>query len=127
MREIFKPEDFYAVTFLGVSDAVLSADAANKKFNKLIESWPVVYFSSHNAIGELKGSAGLIIGNKQLGDTHKARLAFVEEIPKEPCKHTVASHRAGNGPWVLDTEYDGSFTCGKCGVKLEIQWKEKES
>lgn len=125
MRDIFKPSDFYAVTF--VVDAKLAADAANEKLNKLIESWPVVYFSSHNAIGELKGSAGLIIGNKQLGDTHKARLAFIEEIKKEPCKHTVASHRAGNGPWVLNTEYDGSFVCEKCKTKLEIQWKEKES
>lgn len=125
MRDIFKPEDFSGSSdFLAWEEAAV---IANEKLNKLIESWPVVYFSSQNALGELAGSAGLIIGVKQDGDNHKARLAFVEEIPQEPCKHTVASHRAGNGPWVLDTEYDGSFTCGKCGVKLEMQWKEKES
>lgn len=122
MRDIFKPCDFYAVTFLGVNDAKLAADAANEKLNKLIESWPVVY-------GEFQDNMivkpfGVIEG---ITDNHKARLAFVEEIPQEPCKHTVATYRTENGPWVLDTEYDGSFTCGKCGVKLEMQWKEKES
>lgn len=96
MKNLFKPEDFvkginYSLgegNYIALQNVV---NIANSKLNALIESWPVVYYSSHNALGELKGSAGLIIGSHQNGDTHKARLAFIEEIVKEPCKTRPSS------------------------------------
>lgn len=46
-------------------------DACNAKLEKLMAEWPVVYFSSENALGEIKGSVGLIIGKKEAGETNE--------------------------------------------------------
>lgn len=75
MRNFFNSEDF------GFEDTAWPsriADRANKKLNALIESWPVV-------TGYCDDAGDLWYGNDgSISDTHKARLAFIEEIVKEP-------------------------------------------
>lgn len=127
MKDFFKPEDFKAIVSLfdmgnlSKLPKVQAAEIANKKFNALIESWPVVHFCSENAIGELEGSAGLIIGKKEQGDTHIARLAFIEEIKEELCVHAPMPILAyGYGYISFDTS-----KCAKCGVELQATWSPK--
>ena len=88
-----------------------AAIIANEKLNKLIESWPLVY-SNEGILTEYWGPT------KHTFNTHKARLAFIEETKKEPCKHEP-------------TEYVGQFgdtsrnwKCRLCGAKLVVEWKE---
>lgn len=47
--------------------------------------------------------------------THKARLVFIEELPKDPCPHVPAEQSLLAEP-----------RCILCGVALELEWKEKK-
>jgi hypothetical protein len=115
----FKPEDFD----VDQRDASLIdiAHQANEKLKRLIESWPVVYrdFSS----GDL---AWYYASFRRETATHKARLAFIEEIPKEPCKHEAQIFRNtwnDTGPrYILDAD---KTVCAKCGVELTATWSAK--
>lgn len=77
MKNIFSLNDFPQHCF---SDRFTAADSANRKLNKLIESWPVVY-GRLDEDGRVIGTFGQVTGQI---DTHKARLAFVEEIKQAP-------------------------------------------
>lgn len=94
------------------------ADITNEKLNKLIESWPVVY------LNEIRDGETINYTNNRstiFGHycTHKARLALIEELPKEPCKHTPDMLYYG--------QWDGvrSAPCKHCGVELKATWSEK--
>lgn len=115
---IFKPEDFEineliregngGIPYISTPNA---AKIGNEKLNELIESWPVVY----GAIGTKSHSwqsypPGTFI---QENYTHKARLAFIEELPKEPCKHKPM------GP------VDKKYACIHCGIELVANWTAK--
>ena len=107
MIYFFKPEDFDEYdSYLRYN---LCRDV-NEKLNKLIESWPVVYGKSKQW-DQTDGRP-----DSYVGCTHKARLAFVEEIKKEPCKHCPEF-----GYGCKDTE----TRCKHCGVKLVATWGEK--
>ena len=96
-HEIFKPEDFLRFEI---------TDLANKKLNELIESWPVVYGDKDSPNP---------IWSKRTGATHTARIAFIEEIVKEPCRHE---------PDFSNRRYV-SPKCRLCGVDLQATWSEK--
>ena len=81
MRNFFKPEDFEIKIFTDFSVSNVRqkmCDVANKKINELIESWPVVYF------GDPTCTVRYCTEKAMDTDTHKARLAFIEEINPEP-------------------------------------------
>ena len=81
--------------------------------NKLIESWPVVYASKPDGKSELWSN------NETTGhDTHRAFLAFIEEIKKEPCKHEPGAYQASLGE---------TIRCCHCGVELQATWSEKKN
>lgn len=85
-----------------------SVDDCILKLNALIESWPVVYGTKDN-----NGQHFHENPNGNYNPTHKARLAFIEEIVKE-CKHE---------PNVLNQKLGGWF-CKTCGVEIYAEWKE---
>ena len=120
MKDLFKPEDFESQTVWAPHSRSL-AYIANKKLNKLIESWPVVYGSfGENQVSRTFGQV------KVLGDTHTARLAFIEEIVKEPCKHEPS--RVTSFQMAVDVSGNEYFrhrtTCQYCGIELEAKWGE---
>jgi hypothetical protein len=107
MKDFFEVKDFIYKSTLDYDQGQVAAAIANKKLNEIIQSWPVVY-------GQLPVSGFSWTGPKQWYDTHKARLAFIEEIVKEPCKHEPTIHR-GLG-----------YICKNCGVELQATWSEKK-
>lgn len=110
-KVFFKPEMFgdYFMSNITIQDAV---NVANRELQMLIESWPVVYTHSK---AEKPGYWGPI-EQGQFDDTHKARLAFIEEIKKEPCKHEPFN----------DSCVPNHFHCKHCGVELQATWSEKK-
>jgi len=116
MKKIFEPSDFWKDAFNPV-DYQRIADAANAKLEKLMSEWPVVYFSSENALGEIQDTAGLLIGKKVQGDTHKARLAFIGPIKRECLVHEPDKTIVYNYTIV-------NSTCKHCDVELIAEWKE---
>lgn len=118
MRKIFKPEDFvYIWDDRAGSYQEASAKIANEKLNKLIESWPVFYCSEPD---DKENSFLYVKRFKENCDTHKVYLAFIEEIPKEPCIHEpyIKYHPDAVGV------YPNYSECQKCGVKLKATWSE---
>ncbi len=114
MKPIFTHEDFDFNPAINKS----AAFTANLKIKKLIESWPVVFTKGGEIWdGFYKESAHAI---------KKARLAFIEEIVNEKCKHQVSTK------WDLlseDTKIfsdDRVFKCKHCGVELMAEWREKK-
>lgn len=104
--ELFKPEDF--------DGAECYSNFANKKLQKYLESCPVVYgYRYETGAIECKH-------HKSDGDNFKARLAFIEELPK-PCKHEP---RIISGKDFGVSIFLQNNTCRYCGVKLEAEWKE---
>lgn len=128
MKNFFKPEDFrsgHPDKPESYVDAHKAAKIANEKLNKLIESWSVVY-GKNNQWDITDGRP-----DSYLGCTHKARLAFIEEIPKEQCKHEPIS-LLGKG-YSQEISYRGDISeflfsskCKHCGVELVAEWKEKK-
>jgi hypothetical protein len=111
--DIFKPEDFEGKIPRDLSQAQVRERfcvIANKKLNNLIEACPVVYLDKHDNLSHVH----------EYGCIKRARLMFVEELPKEPCNHR---------PHVIEIFSDlsrGPIICQFCGVELVVEWKEKK-
>lgn len=118
----FTPEDFNGKPDYPLPQDMKTyiANQANEKLNKLIKSWPVVY-------AEKKEGFQPWHNVEFVGATHKARLVFIEELPKEPCKHEPAwDLRSALLPGLIAPSYFGNPKCYKCGVELVAEWKEKK-
>jgi hypothetical protein len=106
MKNFFKPEDFEtAPTVFG--DHRKAAEIANKKLNKLIQSWPVVWSMADDKVSAWWPN------NPGYEISVKARLAFIEEIKKEPCQHEVIIYSRNA---VFNTE--GRLLSGKTRAPL---------
>lgn len=121
MKNFFKPEDFKNLP----EYAEHLANTANQKLNALIESWPVVYGSEQMCVSneitpikEKQWRLNQCVTGFVPENTHKARLAFIEEIVKEPCKHEPKQ--------VIGTENAMWAECAKCGVELVPTWSAKK-
>lgn len=115
MKDIFQPGDFeYQAHDVGEFGKLIriqyAANIANTKLNKLIESWPLVYSWDGNHNYEWHKTE-LVDGHH----THQARLAFIEEIKKEPCKHEPQDG------WFLKSGYVG---CKYCNAQIYPIWAE---
>ncbi len=128
-KDFFKPEDFIfgedGSPFEGIAKLFglkeKASDFANEKLNKLIESWPVVYGITEDAnIPRLASLEWEFM--KRPKDTHKALLAFIEEIKKEPCKHEPNFTQ-----FAIDEKYKTNLPlkCKHCGVELQATWSPK--
>lgn len=115
MNDFFKPKDFYELGGDLLSykcdqaDREVMAKRANAKLKKLIDESPVVYGNSSDIDSFTE--------NKSKHDTHNAKLMFVEEIVKEPCKHQI------NPEDINPSKTKG--TCLLCGIELVAEWKAK--
>ena len=106
MKDLFTAEDFNScVSLLRKEANVLAAIIANEKLRKEAEKWPVVYGQQMHMENYIKWTE-----SENSRASFKARLAFIEEIKKEPCKHTVISYEGAAGLWTLEGE------CARCGV-----------
>jgi len=112
IKNFFKPEDF---TFIKDGYNNYASETANKKLNALIQSWPVVYLNDHRNIN----SGIRFISTEQTKlNTHKARLASIEEIVKG-CKHEP-------GVDYINNRFVWKDICKHCGVELQATWSEKK-
>lgn len=115
---LFKPEDFTNDDF-DFAQTEIASDYANEKLNALIEAWPVV--TTQKAPPKNPDGSGITIIGQQWTElidspyqTHQARLAFIEPIKREPCKHE---------PFIKgDRAYKA---CTICGVELVATWSAK--
>lgn len=118
MKDFFKPEDFSG---LMTNQAI--AKEANEKLNKFIESCPIVYCDNeYTSWSQLKSPT--------FSDKKKARLAFIEEIKKEPCKHEpfVQVELCRNEFKETGAHFQGPYyraQCRHCGVELQATWTPK--
>ncbi len=122
-KDFFKPEDFDIVA-TGEHGKALSAHLANKKLNKLIESWPYAYGSHTSPSWYVEGETEI----DKSKATRLARLAFIEEIKKECVKHepefkTFKFTTANNEVLAADFNF---LKCKHCGVELVTTWSEKK-
>ncbi len=130
--ELFKPDDFRDIYKKIMKQGYLSKGAGsmwepdyqpddiakevNEKLQDLIESWPVVKGFKCN-------EHGFLFGERTVGDdTHiiyKARLAFIEPIVKEPCKHEPIMFQDSERSLAISPK------CKHCGVSLKATWEIK--
>ncbi len=112
--KLFKPENFRHIVHKEIEQQM--ADHCNAILQREVEKWPVVLqykegITSHwNTVD--------VLGRPD-NHTHTARLAFIEEIKKEPCKE----HDPTKTQFDLDVS-DTGWKCQHCGVKLVAEWKE---
>lgn len=105
MKAFFHASDFDVKHITAYNFTEVSARIANNILNKHLESLPVVYASE---LQEWQWTE-----NKDVLDTHKARLFGIEEIKKEPCKH--------------EPQFPGygELICKYCQVELIAEWRAK--
>lgn len=107
--ELFKPDDFLKIASCG--DRV--ANRANEILQEYLESCPVAYFKY---LGGKPFNLGPELNEND--DTHTARLAFIEELPKGPCKHPILEYKPSPAGIVIKAK------CGVCKADLIPEWKE---
>ncbi len=116
MKDFFKAKDF-AINdpeIISVDKFInneKAAKIANEKLNALIESWPVVYNYNEGLSSWWNPKEMVTTADNPV---RKARLAFIEEIIKQPCKHdsyTIVGFNIG--------------VCNNCNAKLVAEWREK--
>lgn len=104
-RKLFNSEEFFNENGYIHTSPYQMVEYINEKLNALIELWPVVYGSLDHDPAEYGWST-----NNIKSDTHKARLAFIEEIVKKTCIHKA---------WFVDRKHgDTIFICMDCGKEL---------
>ena len=120
MKDVFTSEDF---DFLTDVNRYTAAGISNTKLNKLVESWPTIYCHDDNN----KDCLWFPDSDKLANRLYKAKLAFIEKIPKQPCNHEPSI----NTKMQMSVDrYDNRFytfinKCQKCGVELIAEWKPK--
>lgn len=122
--ELFKPEDFHRY-WMGKESAcspAQAAETANDILNKYLESCPFVYGIKNTYFIEENTFYNFDWQSRAKEErTHVARLAFIEELPKEPCKHEAnVNIHLGTSSRIIESK------CKHCGVDLVISWKEKK-
>lgn len=126
-KPIFTPEDFYPegsnpnVQLLALARQF--SNIANAKIEKLIESWPEVY-----GFEEEDGNRYFSTEPQCKSDTHSARLAFIEELPKEKCKHEpiIINGQNYRSSWVKgEDEFVSISRCKHCNIELIADWRAK--
>lgn len=114
MIKLFKPEDFISITNHEVKCSV--ARTANAILSRELDKAPVVYGETAEEGFASYWSDSLL---HQESGKKKGYLMFIEEIKKEPCKHspyavaTQAFHH-------IDLD---EVKCKHCGVKLKARWE----
>jgi hypothetical protein len=133
MKNLFKKSDFNFSDIPFAQSALdVAVNQANKKLNALIDSWPVVY-------SNLAPTQYGWLHHKIETHTRKARLAFIEPIIKEACKHeaeafeftvTTEGFLKHGAPNTFHRDKATTLVygnkCKHCGVDLQATWTEKK-
>jgi len=115
-KDFFKPLDFIYDDDLKFT-ANTAANLANEKLNKLIESWPVVYGTKDNNGQHFHENT-----NGNYNPTLKARLAFIEEIKKEP--EIISIGKSKNSL----AKFERKFSDGSVQYSIDaINWTPKHN
>lgn len=126
MKPIFSAEDFRFLDHNNyISPAGRAATLAQEKIQKLIESWPVVIGAPDDQ--EVDHWSPSLYNYP--GATHKARLAFIEELPKKECLNhspTVAAQNVSERNPDIAYMLGCSVKCSICGAKLKATWSVDE-
>lgn len=121
MKDIFNQTDFFDLVD-NRSIPQQCAEISNNKLRKLIEEAPVVY--GNQSLNDTFYWLVKPLGSLSKYDTHRAKLMFIEEIKKKPCKHEPpVTNDTGRFGRVVNIDY---ATCVHCGCELESIWQEKE-
>lgn len=113
--ELFKPEDFNAISPYDNCREQISY-VANKILNDYLETLPLVYsdHSDHWTNDHIKD------------DTHQARLIDIQECKPKECVHVGY---LTNGDIILPTYPaqvpEPKYKCKYCKIDLEITWSAK--
>ncbi len=120
-KDFFKKEDFEIRP--DYNERAEAARIANAKLQQLIESSPVVYGRNSRMWATIRSMPGTNNGMTIEPETHKARLMFIEELPKESCEHRgqIIEYKFGNPTMPLRAK------CTQCGVELVATWTEVKS
>lgn len=113
MKDFFKPEDFNSIVCYDSNSPQMCAALANEKLNALIESWSVVYNYNEGLSSWWNPKEMVTTADNPV---RQARLAFIEEIVKEPCVHPF-SHL------ITFRDSPHKAQCGICKVELQATWK----
>ena len=90
-----------------------AAKQANAKLEKEIQSWVTVY--GNNVAGwvnSIDASPAPLL-------SHKARLAFIEELPKKECVHKPIEFQDHVGSLAINP------VCRYCNAELKAVWSKK--
>lgn len=141
MKNFFKPDDFknevgdicttaknqlseYGKFNLDEPCKIL-AEIANAKLEKLIESCTIVY-TKITLEGPMTGTCEQF---KMPHHTHKARLAFIEPLLREPCKHepirTAPAYTYNPHLHIAGISNPSKSHCKHCGIELIATWNAK--
>ena len=120
--KLFTEDDFKNLNYgAHTRPSAAYVEYANEKLKKLIETCTVVYgFANKHGWYEPDTESNEYA-------THKARLAFIEEIKKEQCAHEpsrittvqLSVDQPGNEYYTHKTR------CQLCGCELVADWKVK--
>lgn len=137
--KFFKPEDFenLSVTKDNLVPAI-AAEIANAKLEKLIESWPVVYDGNSGNSILPRETWGLVkydekehtnISSNFTNSRRKARLAFIEPLMREPCKHEPVFSKERVSAMMHNFDDESEFYraahCKHCNIELTATWGAK--
>ncbi len=124
MKPIFEPSDFALMgSYPQAMDfKACAAHMANTKINKLMADWPLGYATIKETDNEVMVTS--LCPTKHSDATHVARLAFIEPIKREPCKHE-AEVQVLHGTEGTIFFTPGYGKCKHCGAELEATWKVK--
>ena len=115
MKPPFKAEMFHKYY-----PHLMSAEQAAEQANAIAESWPIIHVRIDDG--------GIDWGWENIPmSTHRARLAFIEKIEKEPCKHEPME-------WKITANMSGitlfKTICKHCRKEIEaelsVEWREKK-
>lgn len=126
---IFTAQDF-GTAYLNENERLVIAAIANEKLEKVIATWPELLGMNND---------GWYLKNYTCHPdepyTHKARLAFVEEIHTESCAHQPRIVFDPPQEEILgipapyfspDAFPKYKFICKHCSVEIVGEWKEKK-
>lgn len=131
-KPFFEPIDFIinndivGLIYLGSKIHVDAAcRIANEKLEKEIQSWVTVRMRKENYFTSDTWSSHL-----NPTDTHTAKLAFIEELPKKECEHVPKVSVSIKGFDLSKATHlhqiPEQFYCLKCGVELvPTSWSAK--
>jgi len=113
--KLFTQEDFNEYVEFD-DQAKACANFVNEKLANLVRVAPTVYTydGKPDAVG-ITWNLKRFWGDLPVTATYEAKLLFIKEAPKIPCKHEPCN------------PFDGAYKCRHCGVAIIATWTSQSS